>query len=305
MNKKVLKIIGNIFTLLCLAFIVYKLTTFNIDFSILFNTKVLLAMLICIVLLCLPAFLNAFAYERILRFLGATDVKQKEITEIYVSSNIGKYLPGNVMHFAGRNVLGAKYGLSNKHLLLASFFEVGLKVMLGVGVSIVFSYQYLLMMIKQSDNYYFSVIIVAVFVIMIIAFVILSFKLKGKIRLKETVRNVSFVLTMDFAIFLINIICFIIISFVLMDNFTLVSNNILSVSGIYILAWLIGYVTPGAPGGIGVKEAVMVFLLSSMMLEKDILLIAIVLRLCNVLGDLLSFIINKMVSKKPANTTPN
>ncbi len=68
--------------------------------------------------------------------------------------------------------------------------------------------------------------------------------------------------------------------------------------GVYILAWLVGYVTIGAPGGIGVKEAIMLLLLSAIMLEKDILLIAVVLRLCNVLGDLLSFILNKIFNKQ-------
>jgi hypothetical protein len=35
------------------------------------------------------------------------------------------------------------------------------------------------------------------------------------------------------------------------------------VMGSYVIAWLAGFVTPGAPAGIGVREAVLVILLAT------------------------------------------
>jgi hypothetical protein len=50
-----------------------------------------------------------------------------------------------------------------------------------------------------------------------------------------------------------------------------------SLGGAYILAWLVGLLTPGAPAGVGVREAVLLFTLRGCLPESDLLL-AIILR---------------------------
>ncbi len=94
-----------------------------------------------------------------------------------------------------------------------------------------------------------------------------------------------------------NIGCFILLYWAVTSNTEIVLGNILTISGIYLISWLIGYVTPGAPGGLGVKEAVMVFLLSGIMQESDIILSAFILRFCNIIGDFLAFLLNKIINK--------
>jgi len=300
-KKKVLDIIGKIFTVLCLGFIVYKFFSFDIDFSILLSFKTLIVVIVCMVLLAIPPYLNSYAYQRILRFLGVKQTNIKEIIDIYVSSNIGKYLPGNVMHFAGRNVLGSKYGLSNKSLFAASIFEVGLKVFVGVLIAVAFSYKYFILIVRENFNRYLLYIIIAVVIIVICAIVFFALRHRKDIKIQNVFANISYVIVVDIIIFALNIVCFLLIYFSVAGDATVILQNALTIGGIYILAWLVGYLTPGAPGGIGVKEAVMIFLLAGIMADSDILLVGVITRLCNILGDTLAFFANKIINKQVGN----
>jgi uncharacterized membrane protein YbhN (UPF0104 family) len=55
------------------------------------------------------------------------------------------------------------------------------------------------------------------------------------------------------------------------------------------LPWAIGFVTPGAPGGIGVREATMVLILSQVMPPLESLLIPALMRMVTIAGDLFAF----------------
>jgi uncharacterized membrane protein YbhN (UPF0104 family) len=57
----------------------------------------------------------------------------------------------------------------------------------------------------------------------------------------------------------------------------------------FALAWVLGFVVPGAPGGIGIREAVFVGLYSQVLGEGVVIGLALVLRIITSMGDLLSF----------------
>jgi glycosyltransferase 2 family protein len=57
------------------------------------------------------------------------------------------------------------------------------------------------------------------------------------------------------------------------------------VPGAAIAAWLIGLVTPGAPAGLGVREAVMLLILGVWVPQADLVLAVLLARLVNIAGD--------------------
>ena len=75
-------------------------------------------------------------------------------------------------------------------------------------------------------------------------------------------------------------------------------------AGVYACAWIIGTVTPGAPGGLGVREAILVLLLAPYCGEGVAVAAALFLRIATTLADLLSFLIGlvwrRMVYGGPA-----
>jgi len=63
-------------------------------------------------------------------------------------------------------------------------------------------------------------------------------------------------------------------------------------TSIYILSWLLGYVTPGASGGLGVREGAFIAITSYMHFDihADIVIFSVLLvRLINILVDILVY----------------
>ncbi len=57
----------------------------------------------------------------------------------------------------------------------------------------------------------------------------------------------------------------------------------------YTTSWLAGFITPGAPSGLGVREFILTRLLAPVMGEPQALLAAALLRLCSVSADVVAF----------------
>jgi glycosyltransferase 2 family protein len=296
MNKKVLKIIGQIFTLICIGYIIYKLISLDIDFRMLLDFRVLITVIVCAGLLSTLVFLNAIAYKKILEILSDKKISQREVTDVYTTSNMGKYLPGNFMHIAGRNMLGAKYGFGSKQVLFSSFFEVGLKILVAAVFVVCLSLKYFLHFIEQGNKYYIFIIIAVVLMAVVVGAIIAYKKIKDNIKGKRPGVNLCIVVAVDAWVFFINILCFLAL-LIIFTGWQSVSQDLFIITGIYITAWLVGYLTPGSPGGIGVKEAALVFLLSGLIIDGDILFISVVLRVCTILGDVTAFLINKVFNK--------
>ena len=74
-------------------------------------------------------------------------------------------------------------------------------------------------------------------------------------------------------------------------------NDILLLSGIFATAWVAGFVTPGAPAGIGIREVILVAALTPLYGNGTAIGIAAVLRLVTVLGDGMTFLVGIFLSK--------
>lgn len=61
--------------------------------------------------------------------------------------------------------------------------------------------------------------------------------------------------------------------------------NLLGIAGIYLWCWLAGFVVPGAPGGLGVREALVVIALGPHIGNEGAVMLGLFTRLITVLGD--------------------
>ena len=65
-----------------------------------------------------------------------------------------------------------------------------------------------------------------------------------------------------------------------------------------MVAWLIGFATPGAPAGIGIRELVLIQMLGSTIVETELILAVLVGRLVTAMGDILYFTIAAVLYAK-------
>ena len=74
-------------------------------------------------------------------------------------------------------------------------------------------------------------------------------------------------------------------------------NGSLIVSG-YVIAWVLGFVIPGASGGIGVRELVITLLLGSVVGAEMVLTLSVIHRLITILGDFLAYLAMLILRRK-------
>jgi uncharacterized membrane protein YbhN (UPF0104 family) len=68
------------------------------------------------------------------------------------------------------------------------------------------------------------------------------------------------------------------------------SHDFALLTAAFTIAWAIGFVTPGAPAGLGVREALLLLMLTQPLGAADASLLILALRVATTLGDMLCFV---------------
>ena len=288
--KKVGKWIGRLVSILSVIYVAVNLFEMEIDDSIFPDLRILvLAILIFSFMAMLCNCNNAFVWKRFLSYLTKRELNTREIICVYLKANITKYLPGNVFQYVGRNVLGKEKGILHKTLITASVMELVIISISTLFFAIFFSMNHMETIYEVMIKYANEKIIMMV--LFICGIVIIGMLLMNKNVIKKylSVKNLRCVLEGMGLYFVSNIISCVI----LCGIFHCVLMNTLSFKDIAFanaVSWLAGYVVPGSPGGIGVRELVFIFLFEGYA-SREIVIVAIVLfRLCGIMGDVISWL---------------
>ena len=299
-SYKNLKIIGIIITLISFYYIVRVFLKINVNF-LEFENPILV--IFCIFSLSFVyiflMYLNSFLWKLILEFLLDIKLSALEVSRVYLKSNIAKYLPGNIMHLAGRNFLGNKYGWKHSYIALSSVLEILFVLIIGFTLSMLLTYrEFVDFLVKLSHNpdYKFTLLIFsAVFLIAIFAGLLLLIKRREYINKFKKFFTKKFLFLFLKAI-PVHIVTFFTLGLMLVIIYHFILGQpvgksfILKIISAYIFSWIAGFITPGAPGGIGVRESVLLLMLSSHMGEANTLVAAMLHRLISLFGDFFSFL---------------
>jgi uncharacterized membrane protein YbhN (UPF0104 family) len=297
---KILKIIGYILTIASIAYITWigynQWQKIIESFSISRNWPVIL---FSILIYSVSYTIIVLGWKNLINgFGGYLTFKNSYI--ICGQSQMAKYIPGNIFHYVGRLILSKKAGLPNSIIINSVFFEavilVVVSVILALFYSMILGWQNVLL-ININRLLVISIIVLAsISVILICIRFIPRFKswlVKNNLLIDlKTIDLKSFLST----IFLVSVI-YTIFFMILGLNLWFISNYLWSIDlnlilifiGSYAISWAAGLITPGAPGGIGVREAVLIAILSPYLNEVRALTLALVFRIITILGDALFF----------------
>jgi len=81
-------------------------------------------------------------------------------------------------------------------------------------------------------------------------------------------------------------------------------DRLVLIVGVFAIAWLAGFVVPGAPGGLGVREAILVAGLSPVYGEPTALALTVASRLCFIVGDGLAFVLGLLAYRAAPPAVP-
>ncbi len=249
---------------------------------------------ICSALYTLNATFVIFAWYRLLIFFGEKNPKFKDCYTIYAKSQIARYIPGNIFHVPARHIAGHNLGYKHGPLAGAAIYEIFGTVLMS-GIIVMIGYLTFNITIQQVSSLQITVVLVVAFFLPVIFNkvapyipVIETQYLLNKKSL-QVIRELTpiFFLYGIFFVILGSIFVYVADSFSRLNAF----NDMGKIFTAFIVSVAAGFVTPGAPGGLGVREAVMVYLLGDLIGQKESLEVAIFFRSVTVFGDMLLFMI--------------
>lgn len=225
----------------------------------------------------------------------------KVAASIWMTSNIGKYLPGNVIHYLSRYRYSTSSGVGSIEATTALILELltvlTAALLLTLPSFVTGNTDYQSKVLHSADPVKIAGT-VSVILLLVGLVVALSFRYLPnarlpikhiRIRLAKHLANSGTkwlqALTLCMMSFMLAAAAAYLMIYLNHLSTTFPSIDFTLLLGSYTLAFLAGYVIPGAPGGIGIREAALVFLLSPALGEANALLLALSLRLCSIVAD--------------------
>jgi hypothetical protein len=214
----------------------------------------------------------------------------------YLISQFGKYLPGNVAHLAGRHLLFASARVPTQALLGATATEAGLFVCSGVAVIAALaplSITPTLGDLLSPGSVRWLPLLPAAAVA-----VILVWLMRGSADRREKLAAMGIASLLYLAFYAVaGGILVALIQFISPGHGA--ANEWPFIVAAWSAAWLCGFAVPGAPGGLGVRESVLVLLLSPVAGSETALLGALAHRGVSLSGDGLAALLGIAMTKWP------
>jgi glycosyltransferase 2 family protein len=260
------------------------------------NMSTAWAILACAILYAGIQVIISWSWGVIYSGASRTRVKLLDVMMLYGQSHVAKYIPGNIAQVLQRQLLGAKMGWSQISIAVASFLEIILAVSGVLVLVLLFGLNDISRIVGlefATGPFIFGLaglLLAGPWIFFAIAHRLpfLPAFLNAK-DLKEfafgSAIPVGFFLLMLF--FALKAVIFWFLGHSL--SIEGATGNLLQVSAAFLVAWLGGYLALGAPGGIGVREALIVLLLGPVLGDLNAAFLATAFRVVNVTGDLIFF----------------
>lgn len=292
--NKVFKTIGTILVFVALFFVFDKIWTNRLWFlERQFTKQIVMVIVFGSIVYALSCFLLSTAWQRFMIWFGQSNEAVKNCHAIYARTQIAKYIPGNVFHFAGRHVLGSQVGFGHGSLAGATIYEVTGLLVASSGLALLGIVLYGTNQIKVSALNISAIFFVTLLILLVLNKAIAkSPKLRGFNLQDKKITEIMMVLIPTYFLY---VAFFLIIGGILFSVVYAVSDieNIHQLGFVittFAVSWIAGYITPGASAGIGIREAVMVVSLTNFLGEPQSLFIALIFRIITVVGDLVYFL---------------
>lgn len=303
--KKIAKIIGNLLMIAAIAFLIKKIIGMDADLSQLGSPSAIGAFCVNLAVQTMLIVMGCIPWQMFTQSLSGRKIPFAAAMPVYTKSNVYKYLPGNVFQYVGRNKLAFDMNISHVDVACATVFDVLFCVFwTGVIAVVLLGGRIAGLLAKYGRNILIVGITGAIFAAAAFIFIRIKFKDKLKEYLSRYSKafereNRKSLMTGIFYYLVSNIVSaamyFVCLRLIIGGSASL--EELTALTGAFMFAWIIGFVTPGAPGGIGIREGVMIFVSGDNFQDK-IILFVLVMRLASIMADLASFTIGQIYHSK-------
>lgn len=241
-TKKILKILGNIFTLAAVFYLLATIAGNIHKIKIVYSS----ALVLVIVLFCATGLIQAL----IIRLLLGRGLRYLALLKINSASQVYKYMPGNIAHYVSRWIYLREHGVcAHDNVMLIASETLLLVVAFGL-YGIIFLAVSPLMDVGLPRGHYQLIISMSAGCL-----VLVGFFFRKKIAEILTAKAILVIMLYAFSGLLSGVILCILSAYMVAE-----------ISGIgfmqytlgFAVSFLVGFVVPGSPGGIGIREVVFV-----------------------------------------------
>lgn len=302
--KETWKLIGNIAAVIAVIFVVRRFIRMDVDPKVFSSPRVIAAAIITasfgVVSLCV----NCFPWLKFVEVLSDRKIPFQAAMIVYAKSNIYKYVPGNVFQYVGRNKLAADLSISNVDVVCATVLDLICGIIPTTLISAIMLGRYVMELVRRYWKGAAIFFAVGIALLLIIAAAVFTFrkKLAGYIdRYRSAftkVNRAKFIAAIVFYFMMALISCAVnLLNARLVFDGAADFGQLITITGAYGFAFILGYITPGAPGGIGIRESVMLLVCGGMY-EESALVYVLVYRVASIISDISGFILSLFVEKK-------
>lgn len=294
-KNQVLKALGSILMALALLFILKKILEMDIDYKSIFNGYTIAASILISVAYGLIIIIFCWPWRNYIEMITGVRLPYTETAYVMAKANLLKYVPGNVFQYIGRNEVAINNKLQHSKVGMATILEIATNFLAATLLGISFYFDGFQIVVVQFKKELIVIVSVGIIISLTIVFFVWYKKravLEKYLDIFSCWKNIKIVFK-NLLFFAINALLnagLYILTLTLILNMRFDLQDIHVLIGAYILAWTVGFVIPGAPGGIGIREFVMTLLLPGYMDIQMILLGLVLYRFINILGDILGFL---------------
>ncbi len=227
-------------------------------------------------------FLLGLAWHALLLALGARPHSLAHSVRSHTSAQLAKYVPGNVFHLVGRHMLQrSRGGDDDRRLALATVAETLMLVLAAAciaAICLAFGSE------GQVQRLCIAIATALLAICALAAWLAHSHGLRLAPALSAFAAMLAFFAVMALVLMALG------------EMLGLGASPALAGGG--VAAWIAGFVTPGAPGGLGIREAVMVIVGAGTSADK-LLMLGILLRVVTFGGDLVCALAGRALPVAP------
>lgn len=251
--------------------------------------------------------LVASAWMLLLKDLGCSRASLVASAAVLFVSQLGKYIPGNVGHHIGRVALAKIFSCGSDRVIVSIALELLLATLIVVVMAIPIVFELTFSLKSELHMTHNPVLYASLAGLLAIAFLALRKPIIRSIAIlakRIGINDISHysihlrTLALSSSMYIINNILMGFALYILLSRaYGVTSLSFLYLSGAYAASWLIGFVTPGSPAGLGVREVALVAILSPFSNPEAAAGSAALLRIVTTLSEASIFLIGLTLMK--------
>lgn len=256
------------------------------------------------VLILVGLYVNMLSWRSVVAALGVR-LSRTQAATVFFTSQLGKYIPGGIWPVVASARLGQAFGLS----AILSVVSMTVALLMSLTVGSVFAVGALFLIPAVASTYAYLPITLIVIGIVVLSPPILNRLIRLGLRVLRRSGQIGALATKPFTEgigwSLLSWLCFglALVSLIAATGSVSPHTFVGGISG-YALSWVAGFVAVFVPAGVGVREGVLVLVLSGTLAGSTVLGIAVVHRLFMTFGDVAMLAFTRGTRKRVLDSVP-